>query len=194
MINFFNYLEEEEITPNSFYVLWCIYEKCRPVITNSHTELRNLINTECITKEYVITEKGANILKKAIETFNMETSKKPILVSSVLETKVDQYLTLFPKGKLPSGKSARANKKDVIKAFKWFFDNYDYSWDVILKATAYYVDSFEQNGFKFMRNAHYFIGKTNPDKTKESDLASYCDLVNSGDDLSNDNHIEEKVV
>jgi len=187
---FYDILDELDVTPNAFHILWCIANKRRPKSVNAHAELRNLVAVKLLDEKYAITEDGKNVLTKVQSIFKDNiVEEKPI----VSDDFIGQYLELFPKGKLPSGKSARVNRRDIEKAFKWFFQNYDYSWDTILKATAYYVDSFEKQKFMYMRNSQYFIGKTNPDRTKDSDLASYCEIILNGG-YEEDTTLSEKVV
>lgn len=101
---------------------------------------------------------------------------------------------LFPKGKLPSGKQARADRRNLKANFIWFFKNYKYDWDIILKATALYVDEYERKNYLYMRTSQYFISKMNPDKSRESELANYCAQIISGDYQDDTNHFSEKVV
>jgi hypothetical protein len=187
---FYDILDELDVTPNAFHILWCIANKRRPKSVNAHAELRNLVATKLLDDKYAMTEEGKIVLKK-VETLFQEkiVEEKPVISDDF----IGQYLELFPKGKLPSGKSARVNRRDIEKAFKWFFQNYEYSWETILKATAYYVDSFEKQKFMYMRNSQYFIGKTNPDKTKDSDLASYCEIILNGG-YEEETTLSEKVV
>ena len=187
---FYDTLDDLDVTPNAFHILWCIANKRRPKSVNAHAELRNLIASKLLDDKYAITEVGNAVLIKMAAIFKTDiVEPKPVISDDF----IGQYLELFPKGKLPSGKSARVNRRDIEKAFKWFFQNYDYSWDTILKATAYYVDSYEKQKFMYMRNSQYFIGKTNPDKTKDSDLASYCEIILNGG-YEEDTTISEKVV
>jgi hypothetical protein len=44
------------------------------------------------------------------------------------------------------------------------------------------VSDYEAKRYEFMRNSQYFIRKQNLDKSFESDLATYCELVVSGAD------------
>lgn len=190
LAQFYDILDELDVTPNAFHILWCIASKRRPKSVNAHTELRNLVAAKLLDDKYAITEDGKAILDKVSTVFKTEIiEQKPVITDDF----IGQYLQLFPKGKLPSGKSARVNRRDIERAFKWFFQNYDYSWDTILKATAYYVDSYEKQKFMYMRNSQYFIGKTNPDKTKDSDLASYCEIILNGG-YEEETTLSEKVV
>jgi hypothetical protein len=76
----------------------------------------------------------------------------------------------------------------------WFFANYSYSWDTILQATAYYVDTYEKQKFMYMKNSQYFIRKQITGATFESDLANYCEIIINGGYDESGNQIIEKVV
>ena len=54
--------------------------------------------------------------------------------------------------------------------------------ETILYATEKYVSEYELKRYEYMRNSQYFIRKQNLDKSFESDLATYCELVVSGAD------------
>jgi len=107
---------------------------------------------------------------------------------------ITKYVELFPKRKLPSGKLARSNKKNLETNFRWFFNNFDYDWETIFKATAAYVDEYEAKGYLYMQTSKYFICKSQSDKSKTSELADYCELISSGGELDTDSHFKEKVV
>ncbi len=169
---FYDILDELDVTPNAFHILWCIANKRRPKSVNAHAELRNLVATKLLDDKYAMTEEGKIVLKKVEALFQEKiVEEKPVISDDF----IGQYLELFPKGKLPSGKSARVNRRDIEKAFKWFFQNYEYSWETILKATAYYVDSFEKQKFMYMRNSQYFIGNELA-KLKNFDIVAYKDI------------------
>jgi len=106
---------------------------------------------------------------------------------------VQNYREMFPKKKLPSGKPARVNEKTLIDCFRWFFENYDYTWDEIYQATRKYLNEYEDNNYMYMKTSQYFIVKTLPNKNKSSDLADYCDMIREGTD-DDINHFKEKVV
>ena len=96
--------------------------------------------------------------------------------------KIQEYVEIFPNKKLSSGKYARVNPKNLEVAFRWFFENYNYDWNIVIAATEKYVDEFSIRNFEFMRTAQYFIRKQGIDKTYESDLANYCDIIINGSD------------
>jgi hypothetical protein len=196
MNDFYDYLDKLGITPNAFHVLWCISNSRRTSLVNFWPELRLLELSELVNDVYAITDKGKEIL---IEGENILCNgsvpkKKPKLVVEDLEAYTVKYLELFPAGKLPSGKAAKVNKNDIIKAFMWFFANYSYSWDTILQATAYYVDTYEKQKFMYMKNSQYFIRKQITGATFESDLANYCEIIINGGYDESGNQIIEKVV
>jgi hypothetical protein len=195
MNDFYDLLDKASVTPNAYHILWCIYHKRKPIIVNYHQELRRLTQINYISTEYTLTEKGKLFTEQCEELFSngLSPKKKPLSPIPDLDESITAYLNQFPLGKLPTGKPARVNKKNIAEAFKWFFANYDYGWDTIMKATAYYLDTFEKDNFKFMRNSQYFIRKQNTDKSWDSDLASYCEIILNGGNQDGE-IIHEKVV
>jgi len=95
---------------------------------------------------------------------------------------INTYNEIFPNKKLSSGKYARVNEKTLENAFRWFFETYDFTWDIIFKATKKYVNEYSIKQYEYMRTSQYFIRKQNTDKTWDSDLATYCDLITNGED------------
>lgn len=196
MKELFDFLVENKVTPNSFYTLWGIVNKVRPANINIHTELRLLMKEGFIedVEKGTLTDKGNKLVEDASNAFgNMRALADRVAVLND-DDNVMAYINMFPKGKLPSGKPARLPKNDIKKCFDWFFKNYDYSWETILSATAYYLDTYEKTNFLYMKNSQYFIRKQNIDKTWESELAGYCEIILNGGHNEDDNHIQEKVV
>jgi hypothetical protein len=187
----FNFCESKAIAPNELYVLWCIENKKRPKILNLYAELRHLVSGNYLEVDYSITAKGREILGQFKKFYKTD---KVTLNPEELTLNIAKYLELFPPGKLPSGKSARVNKADIEKAFIWFFKNYSYDWTIILKATAYYVDTFEKNNFLYMRNSQYFIRKQITGVNFESDLANYCEIILNNGHEEDITGLTEKVV
>ena len=189
MHKLFLLFELNKITPNMFYTLLCIESEKRPSVMNLHAELRLLQNANLNISANKLTLKAQDILKEGKELLGISNTVEQLAADTI-----DQYINLFPAKKLPSGKLARSTRKNIEQAFKWFLKTYDYSWDVILKATAYYVDSYEKNNYLYMRNSQYFISKVNPDKTRESELANYCEIIQNGIDEESDSFFKERVV
>ena len=195
MNNFYEYLEKLDITPNAFHLLWCISNSKKVSVVNPWVEARLLKLSELIDDQHQLTEKGKQILSEGESLIYTKTGSKvkSKIVIEDLDQNVEKYLSFFPLGKLPNGKPARAPKKSIADAFTWFFRNNDYTWDVVLRATAYYVDFYEKNKYMFMRNSQYFIRKQNTDKSWDSDLAGYCEIIINGANQDS-NTIHEKVV
>jgi hypothetical protein len=180
MEEIFNRLVKEGLMPNTYYVLHCLKEKVIPNnFVNKELEISRLKANDWLSEDLVLTAKSL-IFTEEINSFFKKTVSALMgedYISMMLE-----YLEIFPNRKLNSGKPARVNVKNLEGAFKWFFETYDYSWETILKATEKYVSEYEMKRFEFMRNSQYFIRKQNLDKSYESDLATYCELVTSGAD------------
>jgi len=135
-----------------------------------------------IDKTSQLTEYGLALVESIAGPADKKLVKKTITVDPEM---VEAYRMKWPAGKLPSGQYARVNAKNLEVAFKWFFTNYSYDWDTVLKATDRYLDEYESKGFKFMRTSQYFIKKSDSDKSTNSDLANYCDHILSGQDSEN---------
>jgi len=142
-----------------------------------------------------VSEKGIKIIKSIEKLF---ISNKNIKVEDLMgpeaETHIQTYVETFPTAKLPNGKYARGNKKNILTNFKWFFQNYDYDWATILLATTKYVEEYRVNNYMYMRTALYFIRKDDGTRTVHSDLADYCEKVVNNDDFVEDNHFKTKVI
>jgi hypothetical protein len=183
----FQALSANNLTPNQYFLLWCIANKQPATGVNPNLEKKQLISEDMITADFKITPKGMQM----IALIDANRGPSNVVVKSF---DADEYLNLFPKGKLPSGKPARINKKTIVDSFTWFFKNYDYDWTTVIKATGMYVDEYEVKNYLYMRNSQYFIRKQNSDKTWESELANYCEMILSGDTSSDSHHFSENVV
>lgn len=155
---------------------------------NIHTELRVLKNEGLCDAHGVLTPLGLQILE------TIPKSKLPKVTVELTEDMVGKYLNIFPKLKLPSGKQARADKRNIKVNFEWFFKTYSYDWDTVIKATELYVDEYERKNYMYMKTSQYFISKMNPDKSRESELANYCSMIVNNDYEDSDNFFSEKVV
>jgi hypothetical protein len=194
MVDIFNKLIKAGLTPNTFYVLYCIKNKTKPAdFVSLELEKHRLIENEWITKDFKLSDKSVIFIQEIDSYFRKkkkETSQD--LMGDSFISKIKSYNELFPKLKLQSGKYARVNAKTLEGNFRWFFKEYDYDWDTILKATQRYVSEYSLNNYAYMRTAQYFIRKQNIDKSFDSDLATYCEIVMS--DLDDFNYFKENVI
>ena len=193
----FNKLLENSISPNAYYVLFSIYSNIVPKYNiNKDLEIKRLQVDEWLTTDNHLTLKSETLITE-IESFFKASKKKTskLLLGDTFEEKIEEYSNIFPKFKLPSGKYARSNKKNLENNFRWFFDIHQYDWETILLATEKYVMEFELTNYKYMRTSQYFIRKMAIDKTYDSELATYCDVVINGDeDFNSSNHFSENVI
>jgi hypothetical protein len=173
-------------------------ESISPKKINIHQEIRNLLADGWIKEgdyqEYELEPKAYSILHQ-VETFFKVHKKKTssqILGKEFVES-MTKYNELFPRKKAGSNKYMRSNIKNVETNFRWFFANYQYSWETILEATSRYIKDQEADNYKYTRTSMYFIHKK--DKGVESsDLADWCEMVVGGEDNSDNQAFKEKVV
>jgi hypothetical protein len=188
-------ISQAGLTPNMFYVLWCISEKISidPSI-NASLEITKLKSGNYLTESLELSGNSLKFIQE-IEGFFKKSKKKTSknLMGDDFLDKIKEYNEIFPNKKLSSGKYARVNPKTLENAFRWFFENYDYSWETIIQATEKYVDEYEIRRYEYMRTSQYFVRKQNTDKTWDSDLATYCDLILTGSDEET-TYFKERVV
>jgi hypothetical protein len=195
MTEIFNLLIEKDLTPNSFYVLYCIKEKIVPnKLVNKKLETQRLINQEWLTENLELTDKSLIFITK-IDGYFKKSKKKTSkdLMGDNFMQKIDAYVKLFPNKKLSSGKYARVPAKSLEISFRWFFENYDYDWQTIFTATQKYINEYETKNYDYMRTCRYFLRKQNTDKSWDSDLATYCEFLNDTPDVD-ENPFEELIV
>jgi hypothetical protein len=195
MEEIFNKLIKNGLSPNQFYLLWCKKNSIVPSFnTNYSVELMRLKNGGWLNDDDTITSPSL-ILLQEIESYFKNSKKKTSkdVMGENFMVNIEAYLELFPKFKLPSGKYARADKTNLEGNFRWFFESHKYSWETVFNATKLYLDQYERQGYKYMRTSQYFIRKQNPDKTYDSELANYCDMITNGETGIDDTHFSEKV-
>lgn len=189
MDEIFNKLIKEKLTPNSLYVLHCIKNKLSvsKSLANSDLEVWRLISEDWLNAELQLTSKSL-IFMEELSSYFRKSKKKTSkdLMGDNFDNKIKLYNSLFPAKKLGSGKYARTNIKNLETSFRWFFDTYDYDWHTILLATKKYVLEYKMKNYEYMRTSQYFIRKQNSDKSFESDLATYCDMLNEVDSNEED--------
>ena len=191
----FNRLIKAGISPNSFYVLYSIYNNVVPdKLVNSSIEVTKLKLDNWVTEDLQLSDKSLKFISE-IDGFFKKSKKKTSknLMGDDFLDNIKLYNELFPKGKLPSGVPARVNIKGLENAFRWFFENFSYSWETVLKATEKYVDEYSMARYNYMRNSQYFVRKQNTDKTWDSTLATYCDMIEA-DDYEEPNYFKENIV
>ncbi len=195
MMDMFNMMLERELSPNQFFVLYCMQQSISPNNVNLHQELRHLQNTEYLDQENKLLPKAISTIAK-IESFFKIHKKKTSnqLLGEDFSKKINEYNELFPKKKAGSGKYMRTSPKNLEANFRWFFENFTYSWETILKATEMYLSKQQDENYKYTRTSMYFIRKQDSSKIASSDLADYCEIVESGETIQDKVIFKERVV
>ena len=188
MEEIFNKLTRVELTPNSFYVLYCIKNNIKPHnFVNSSLAVTKLKQEGWLEENLQLTSKSI-IFTTEMDGFFKKAKKKITkdLLGDNFTSNIKTYVEIFPNRKLSSGKYARINPKNLENSFRWFFENYEYDWDMIFKATKKYIYDYSLKNYEYMRTSQYFIRKQNTDKTYDSELADYCNMI--------DNVLDDEVV
>ena len=183
------------LTPNTFYVLYCMHHKIKPdKSVNASLEITKLKSGNYLTESLELSGNSLKFIQEIEGYFKKSKKKtsKTLMGDDFLEN-IKTYNECFPATKLPSGVYARVNVKSLENAFRWFFEEFDYSWDVVIQATEKYVEEYSINRYNYMRNSQYFIRKQNTDKTWDSTLATYCDMITQ-DDYEPPVFFKEKIV
>jgi hypothetical protein len=188
MEEIFNKLIEKELTPNNFYVLYCIKNNTKPNnFVSSSLAVTKLKQEDWLDENLQLTSKSI-IFTTEIDGYFKKAKKKTTkdLLGDNFTNNIKTYVEIFPNRKLSSGKYARVNPKNLENSFRWFFENYEYDWDMIFKATKKYIYDYSLKNYEYMRTSQYFIRKQNTDKTYDSELADYCNMI--------DNVLDDEVV
>lgn len=187
MNEIFKKLIEYKLTPNAFYVLYCIKENIVPYnFINKELECRRLQKDNWLTESLQLTDKSI-IFTVEIDGYFKKSKKKTSkdLMGHNFLQNIEEYVKIFPNRKLSSGKYARIPAKNLENAFRWFFENYDYDWETIFLATQKYIFEYESKNYEYMRNSQYFLRKQSVDKSWDSDLAIYCEYLKDNPDEDN---------
>ena len=176
------------LTPNMFYVLYCMHTNVVPdKSVNSSLEIKRLISGNYLNESLELSGNSLKFMVE-IEGYFKKSKKKTskVLMGDGFMQNIEAYVSLFPNKKLSSGKYARVPAKNLDNAFRWFFETYDYTWETIFLATQKYVSEYESKNYEYMRTAQYFLRKQSVDKSWDSDLATYCEFLNDGSEDETD--------
>ena len=183
MWELFQKIQKYNITPNQCMLLFAFNEGITPSTYNKEDH-QILIDAGYLDSEdNSITPESRKIMTTLNNYFiiNKKKTNKQLLGESGTSNK------------LPSGVPARNNVKILTENFRWFFSEYDYTWEDIIKATKMYVNEYRDKQYMYMQNSQYFISKQDKHKVKTSKLADYCDMIKDGVTTEED-HFKEKVI
>lgn len=176
------------ITPTQFIMLVYIFQKDK----HNFIELCDIIDEEEIVKRSIhklyqkhyinidpstlslnfdnfeITAFGIDIIK------NQNINTKDLVVKNYkgdFDSFVNAYYELFPTKVRQGNLLVRSDKTSCAKKLKKFIKEYpEFDYDIILKATANYINKCSKDGYRYIKVSHYFIYKDNV-----STLASECE-------------------
>lgn len=204
MIQILNLITNKTLSPNQFYLLYCLHKNIAPSQINIAQELRSLENYKWIVEDignnvnpYKLLSKAHDVIHEVELLFNDGNRIPKVIISKTTHGEnIKKYNEIFPNEKLPSGKYARSSEKNLESAFKWFFENYKYSWETVIAATIAYVNEYELNSprYLYMQTSQYFIRKQQTDKSWQSELANRCYALETGATTDRENHFKDKVV
>ena len=166
------------MTPNEYFSLAMILQK-KPLQDRMKRDLyrKYLIINDWIDFDDKPTDKVRN--SRILDDFMDEEFTK----------NVETYRLMWPPITLPSGKTARSSSIDLEKRFKWFFSNYNFSWEAVFRATEKYIEYYRDRSFAYMRSSAFFIYKEESTKIRTSTLADWCDNLEDGAQIE-DFHID----
>jgi hypothetical protein len=175
-------------------VLYGIKKSLSLPLPDNKDEIIQLKQIGMLDSDGSLTVKGKKVIIR-FENYFVKAKKRTNiqLMGKNFVDKLNEYREVFPPGKLPSGKPGRVNVKTLENSFRWFFENYDFSWDEVIDATKMYVNEYRDREYMYMKTSQYFIAKEGKNKVKSSDLADYCDMIRDGIEPE-DSHFKEKVV
>lgn len=194
MWELFQQILKEKMTPNQFLILYGIKKSLSLPLPDNKSDVQQLKSLGFIEQDGSLSIYANKVIAR-FENYFIKAKKRTSiqLMGKEFLKRINEYRDIFPAGKLPSGKPARVNVKTLENSFRWFFENYDFSWDEVIDATSMYVNSYRDNDYMYMKTSQYFISKQDKSKVRTSDLADYCDMVRDGVEPE-DTHFKEKVV
>ena len=130
--------------------------------------------------EHGVLSHSAMVILDEFETYLVKTKK--VVTTSVLGedflAKINEYREIFPNMRFPSGEVARQNIQELKDKFIWFFKTYpEFTWDLVLDATQYYIIQKRLTNFQYTMSSSYFIKKMDVSKSISSKLADYCQMI-----------------
>jgi hypothetical protein len=183
----------------------------RAIILYKELELKGLIEEAEEGEEgyFTLTQEGIKLvefIKGEFTKSNEQVTSEKIAVSGVENLKdaiasddvdswIDSWVELFPRGVRTFGKLVRSDKQSCLRKMRVFMKEYGYDKDTIMTATRKYVKVKEDDGYRAMRCAVYFIYRVETSlRDKVSDLAAYCEEVlldkQDGNSEQSENNLE----
>jgi hypothetical protein len=161
---------------------------------NIHTELRGLEDKGMITSEGILSPAAHGLIAQLEIYFSVQKQKTTRqLLGEDFKEKILEFKQHWPKKRIPQGYYVTSTPENLEGAFKWFFTNYNYSWDIIIEATLRYLDEKERDNWNYTMKSQFFVRKQQQDKSWNSELANYCELIISGEEPEDDVNFKDTV-
>jgi len=175
MKKLFAHLVNLRLTPNQLFVLDTLDQGLDygSFIPNIKIEFSRLQDKGLLDPSLSLTPMGKKLLQECRDIESYKKKKKAD--HGDWTSLIEQDRQIFPTGH-GSGKAFRSPVRELLPRFEWFFENYEYSWEVVLGATRKYVES-KKDDPTYMRTSAYFIRKQDSSKVDISDLAHWCELM-----------------
>lgn len=171
MKNLITICKEENLSPNAIVQLYCI---CYNIKLNEYPDAINyLFARNYITANKELTDKGKRF---SIDFLGNKEIFKISEPEDEIEFFIQEYRKLF-KGYKPG---SMGDKNACLNKMNKFFKDYpEYAnKELIIKATKKYINSL--NNYQYLKQADYFIFKSDFGKIPTSLLATYCEEVDGG--------------
>jgi len=152
----FKLLRENNLTPDTYCLLMSILLK-EPYEFISGDSLRITLNYLEREGWCKVTEEEVILRQKFLKLVDA-TDTSP----GNVESWIDEWRELFPKGVKSGGRPVRGDKQGVLKKMKGFCKKYpNYKKKDIIDATKLYVFEKSRDRYNYMQCADYFIDKNN---------------------------------
>lgn len=167
------------LTPNGVYLLFCLKRQIEPRLIDTALE-SSLLERDGYIDNGSLTVKSLDALAKAQYLGKTKAARDKLSDDDI--PYIEKYRSLFPAGKFPSGAAARSSVNELKPRFEVFFQKMpDYKdWNLVLQATALYLDEAEQRNWEFTQSSENFIYKLDQFKVWRSTLAKYCQMILDG--------------
>lgn len=141
------------------------------------TEIHKLKLQGFLDEKSNLTDKAIKVVTEAAKMDPRKTKGLKEVIPSDFKENLFAFRNLFPSTK-DVGRPVRSSIQDLEPRMLWFFRSYpDYTWEMVLSATAKYIES-QNTDFKYCMTAAYFIKKDDKNRSTLSTLATWCEAEN----------------
>jgi hypothetical protein len=161
---------------------------------NIHTELRGLLDKGMISQDKVLSPDAHALIAQLDNFFSVHKQKTTRqLLGPDFKENIQEFKKHWPKKRIPQGYYVTSTPENLEGAFRWFFNNYHYDWETIMAATLRYLDEKQRDNWNYTMKSQFFIRKQQQDKSWNSELANYCELIISGEEPEDDANFRDTV-